>query len=114
MFLESWGRDGDYLLVPMCSRKRGTLSMRSGTAVGQGSPCERQCDQLHILLRSRLHRAEVGRRMDHVLQFGDKEIEVWRGTHHEFSMWEEDVDSTRGEIVPEQFQKGRDVWAQVS
>ena len=45
---------------------------------------------------------------------GDKEIEGWRGAHCGFSMWEEDVDSTRGEIVPEQFQKDHDVWAQVS
>ena len=52
--------------------------------------------------------------MDHVLWFGDKEIKGWRGTHRGFSMWEEGVGGTRGEIVPEQFQKDHDVWAQVS
>ena len=52
--------------------------------------------------------------MDHVLRFGDKEIEGWRGTHRGFSMWKEGVGDTRGEIVPEQFQKDHGVWAQVS
>ena len=79
--------------------------MRSGTAVGQGSPCERQCDQLRILLRSQSRQEEVGRMRDHVLRFDDKEIEGWRGTHRGFSMWREGVSGIRGEIVPEQFQK---------
>ena len=52
--------------------------------------------------------------MDHVLQFGDKEIEGWCGTHCGFSMWEEGVSGTRGEIVPEQFQRDHDVWGRVS
>ena len=65
--------------------------MRSGTFAGQGSPCGRQCDRLRILPQSQLRQEEVGGRMDHVLRFGDKEIEVWRGTHHEFSMWEEGI-----------------------
>ena len=52
--------------------------------------------------------------MDHVLPFDDKEIREWRGTHRVFSMWEEGVSSTRGEIVPGQFQKDHAVWARVS
>ena len=68
--------------------------MWSGTIVGQESPCERQCGRLRILLRSQLCQEEVGRRMDHVLRFGDKEIEGWRGTHHGFSMWKEGVGGT--------------------
>ena len=52
--------------------------------------------------------------MDHVLLFGDKEIREWRGTRRVFSMWEEGVSGTRGEIVPEQFQKDHVIWAQVS
>ena len=46
-----------------------------------------------------------------MLLFGDKEIEGWRGTRRGFSMWREGVGGTRGEIVPEQFQKGQVVWA---
>ena len=88
--------------------------MRSGTAVGQGGLCGRQCDRLRTLLLSQLRQEEVGRRRDHVLRFGDKEIEGWHGTHREFSMWEEGVGGTRGEIVPGQFQKDHDVWVQVS
>ena len=88
--------------------------MRSGTIVGQVTPCERQCDLLRILLRSQLGQEEVGRRMGHVLRFGDKEREEWRGKYRGFSMWKEDVGDTRGEIVPGQFQKDHDVWAQVS
>ena len=49
-----------------------------------------------------------------MLQFGDKEIKGWRGTHHEFSMWAEDKVGTRGEIVPERFRRDHDVWARVS
>ena len=49
-----------------------------------------------------------------MLQFGDKEIEEWRGTHRGFSMWREGVSGTRGEIVPELFQKDRVVWVRVS
>ena len=52
--------------------------------------------------------------MDHVLQFDDKEIEGWHGTHRGSSMWREGVSGTRGEIVPERFQKDCVVWAQVS
>ena len=52
--------------------------------------------------------------MDHVLRFDDKEIKGWRVTHRGFSMWKEDIGGTRGEIVPEQFQKNHDIWAQVS
>ena len=44
--------------------------------------------------------------MDHVLRFDDKEIKGWRGIHRVFSMWVEDVSDIRGEIVPEQFQRG--------
>ena len=88
--------------------------MRSGTVVGQGSPCERQYDRLRILPRSQSRQEEVGRRRDHVLQFDDKEIREWRGIHRVFSMWVEGVSDTRGEIVPEQFQKDHDIWAQVS
>ena len=51
---------------------------------------------------------------DHVLRFDDKEIEGWHGKHREFSMWREGVSGTRGEIVPEQFQKDHVVWVQVS
>ena len=88
--------------------------MRSGTAVGQGSPCERQCDQLRILLRNQSRQEGVGKRRDHVLWFDDKEIEGWRGTHRGFSMWREGISGIRGEIVPEQFQKDHVVWARVS
>ena len=88
--------------------------MRSGTDVGQGSSCERQCDRLRILLRNQLRLEEVGKRRDHVLLFDDKAIEGWRGTHHVFSMWKEGVSGIRGEIVPEIFQKDHVVWAQVS
>ena len=88
--------------------------MRSGTTFGQKSPCGKQYGLLCILLRSQLGQEGVERRMDHVLWFGDKEIKGWCGTHRGFSMWEEGVGSTRGEIVPEQFQKDHDVWAQVS
>ena len=49
-----------------------------------------------------------------MLQFDDKEIEGWRGIRRGFSMWEEGVGGTQGEIVPEQFQKVHVVWAQVS
>ena len=88
--------------------------MRSGTAVGQGGPCGRQCDQPRILFRSQSRQEGAEKRMDHVLQFDDKEIEGWCGTRHGFSMWEEGIGGTRGEIVPEQFQKDHVVWAQVS
>ena len=79
--------------------------MRSGTIFGQESPCGRRYDRLCILLQSQLGQEGFERRMDHVLWFGDKEIKGWRGTHRGFSMWEEGVGSTRGEIVPEQFQR---------
>ena len=49
-----------------------------------------------------------------MLRFDDKEIEEWHGTHRGFSMWREGVSSTRGEIVPGQFQKDHVVWARVS
>ena len=49
-----------------------------------------------------------------MLQSDDKEIRGWRGIHRVFSMWEEDVSGTRGEIVPEQFQMDHVVWARVS
>ena len=98
----------------MYFQKRDSLSMRSGTAVGQGSPCERLCDQLRILLRNQSRQEEVGRRRDHVLRFDDKKIEGWRGIRRGFSMWKEDVSGIRGEIVPERFQKDHVVWAQVS
>ena len=94
--------------------KRDIPSMRSGTIVGQGSPCERQCDQPRILLRNQSRQEGDEGRMDHVLLFGNKEIREWCGTHRVFSMWEEGVSGTRGEIVPEQFQKDHVVWAQVS
>ena len=110
----SWEHDGDYSLVPMCFQTKGIPSMRSGTIVGQESPFERQCGRLRILLWSQLCQEVVGRRKDHVLRFGDKEIEGWRGIHHEFSMWGEGEVGTQGEIVPEQFQRGRGVWALVS
>ena len=71
----------------MCSQKRDILSMQSGTIFGQGSPCGRQYGRLRILPQSQLGQGEVGRRRDHVLRFGDKEIEGWRGIHHESSMW---------------------------
>ena len=88
--------------------------MRSGTIFGRESPCGKQYDQLHILLRSQLGREEVGRRRDHVLWFGDKEIEEWRGICRGSSMWRKDGVCIQGEIVPEQFQRGHGVWAQVS
>ena len=98
----------------MCSQKKGNLSMRSGTAVGQGGPCERQCDRLRILLRNQSHQEGDEGRMDHVLPFGDKGIREWRGTRRVSSTREGGVSGTRGEIVPEQFQKDRVVWVQVS
>ena len=79
--------------------------MRLGTIFGQEGPCGRQYDQLHTLLWSQLGQEEVGRRRDHVLQFGNKEIEEWRGIHHGSSMWREDRVDIQGEIVPEQFQR---------
>ena len=88
--------------------------MQSDTICGQENPCERQYDPLRTLLWSQLGQEEVGRRRDHVLQFGDKEIEGWRGIHHEFSMWGEGEVGTQGEIVPERFQRGHGVWALVS
>ena len=88
--------------------------MRSGTVVGQGSPCERLCDRLRILLRNQSRQEGVGRRRDHVLRFDDKKIEGWCGIRRGFSMWREDVSDTRGGIVPERFQRGRVVWARVS
>ena len=87
---------------------------RSGTIFGQESPCGRRCDQFCTLLRSQLGQEEVGRRRDHVLRSVDKKIEGWRGIHHGFSIWVEGGVGMRGEIVPEKFQKGHDVWAQVS
>ena len=63
--------------------------MRSGTAIVQGSPCERQCDRLRTLLQSQLRQEEAEKRRDHVLRFGDKEIKEWRGIRCGFSMWEE-------------------------
>ena len=95
----------------MYFQKRGIPSMQSGPVVGQGSPCERQRDQPRILLRSQSCQEGVERRTVHVLQFGDKEIEVWCGTRRGFSMWEEGIVGTRGEIVPEQFQKDHVVGA---
>ena len=68
--------------------------MQSGTIVSQVTLCERQCDRLRILLQSQLGQGEVGRRMGHVLRFGDKEIEEWRGRHRGFSMWKEGVGGT--------------------
>ena len=73
---------------PRIFRRRVSFP-RGRTIFGQGSPCERQYGQLHTLLQSQLGQEEVGRRRDHVLQFGDKEIEGWRGIRHEFSMWAE-------------------------
>ena len=78
----------------MYSRKRGILSMRSGTVVGQGSPYGRQCGLLRILLWSQSHLEEAEKRRDHVLRFDDKEIEGWHGTRRGFSMWEEGIGST--------------------
>ena len=52
------------------------------------------------------------RRRDHVLRFADKKIEVRRGKHRVFSMWEEVGVGRRGEIVPEQFRKVCVIWAQ--
>ena len=49
-----------------------------------------------------------------MLRFADKKIEVRRGKHRVFSMWEGVGVGRRGEIVPEQFRKVRAVWAQVS
>ena len=98
----------------MYFRKRDSLSMWSGTVFSQGSPCERRCDRLRILPLNQSRQEGVGGRRDHVLRFGDKEIEEWRGTHRGFSMWREGVSGTRGEIVPEQFQKDHVVWARVS
>ena len=91
----------------MYSRKRGNPSMQSGTAVGQGIPCGRQCGQPRILLRSQSRQEEAEKRMDHVRPFGDKEIREWHGIRCGFSMWEEGEGGTQGEIVPEQFQKDR-------
>ena len=98
----------------MYFQKRDSPSTQSGTIVGQGSPCEKLCGQLRILLRNQSRQEEVGRRRDHVLPFGDKKIRGWRGIHRVFSMWMEDVSDIRGEIVPEQFQRGHVVWARVS
>ena len=98
----------------MYFRKKDSLSMRSGTVVGQGSPCEKQYDRLCTLPQIQSHQAEVGRRRDHVLQFDDKEIGGWHGIRRVFSMWVEGVSGTRGEIVPEQFQMDHVVWVQVS
>ena len=83
--------------------------MQSGTIFGQESPCGRQYDQLHTLLRSQLGQEEVRRRRHHVLWFGDKEIEEWCGIRHGFSMWREDRVGIQGEIVPEQFQRDHDI-----
>ena len=69
---------------------RGILSTRLGTIFGQGSPCERQCDRLRILLRRQSGQEEVGRRKDHVLLSVDKKIEEWHGRRHVSSMWKED------------------------
>ena len=91
--------------TPKYSLKKGIPSMRSGTIFGQESPCGRQYDQLCTLLRSQLGQEKVRRRKDHVLRFGDKEIEEWCGIHHGSSMWREDGVSIQGEIVPEQFQR---------
>ena len=98
----------------MCFQTRGSLSMWSGTAVGQGSPCVRQYGQLRILLRSQSRQGVDEGRRDHVLPFGGKKIREWRGTRRVFSTRKGGVSDTRGEIVPEQFQKDRVVWAQVS
>ena len=62
-------------LESLYSRKRGTLSMWSGTVFGQESPCGRRCGQLRILLQSQLGQEGVVRRRDHVPRFVDKEIE---------------------------------------
>ena len=75
----------------MFFQKRGIPSMRSGTIVGQVSPYERQCGRPCTLLQSQLCQEEVEKRMDHVLRFGDKEIEEWRGTRRGFSMWKKGV-----------------------
>jgi hypothetical protein len=40
---------GDYFQVPKCFLMRDNPSTWLGTIFGQGSPCERQCDQLHTL-----------------------------------------------------------------
>ena len=50
----------------------------------------------------------------HMLQWSDKKIEVRRGIHRVFSMWEGVGVCTSMEIVPERFQRGRVSWAQVS
>ena len=63
--------------------------MQSGTAVIWEIPCEKQCDPLRILLRYLWGQEEASRRRDHVLQFGDKKIEVRHGRHHVSSMWGE-------------------------
>ena len=88
--------------------------MRSGTIFGQEGPCGIQYDQLCILLQIQLGQGEVGRRREHVLQFGDKKIEEWRGIHCGSSMWREYRVGIQGEIVPEQFQRDHGVWAQFS
>ena len=98
----------------MYFQKKGTLSMQSGTVFGQESPCGRQYGLLHTLLWNELGQEGVGRRKDHVLRFGDKEIEEWHGTHHGFSMWREDGVSIQGEIVPGQLRRDRVVWVRVS
>ena len=51
--------------------------MWSGTIFGQEDPCEKQDDQLHILLQHPSDQEGVERRKDHVLQFDDKKIEVY-------------------------------------
>ena len=40
-FQVSMMHGGDYFLVPMCFRRQGNLSMRSGTFFSQGNPCGR-------------------------------------------------------------------------
>ena len=49
---------GDCFLIPMYFWKQGTLSMRSGTFFGQGSPCEILWLQPRILLQIRSGSAE--------------------------------------------------------
>ena len=48
-----------------------------------------------------------------MLRFANKKIEGWHGIYRGSSMWMEGGVSIQGEIVPEQFQKAHDVWAQV-
>ena len=58
--------------------------MWSGTIFGQGNPCEKQGDQLCILLQHQLGQEGVERRKDHVPQFDDKKIEVWHGRQSQY------------------------------